>query len=178
MAMRQRGEQRIPEDAASPYRQGHARDFCQHRIALPVPEIESDGSEVCDRRCEGVAVATCARCGRLACEAHRPDADRPCKECETELDRALARIPAPVLSRRETIARVLMAVACMVVAIGLLFAALTIGAPRWVVIALPVSVHALGVHIAWAVREDRLARYRREQVRRKFLGEPHRPRQS
>ncbi|HKE19930.1 MAG TPA: hypothetical protein VKB80_33885 [Kofleriaceae bacterium] len=171
MAMRQRGEPRVPGDAPSPYRQGRVRDLCQHRIALPVPEIESDGSEVRERRCEGVAVDTCARCGRLACEAHRPAAGGRCQECESELDRALARIPAPVLSRRETIARVQMAVGCMVAAMGLLFGALAIGAPGWVVVALPVSVHALGVHIAWTVRADRLARYRRERARRRFLGE-------
>jgi hypothetical protein len=73
------------------------RDFCQQRVPLALPEIESDGVERRYTKCGEVSVGVCSLCRRLVCAAHRPASGRRCAACHGKFDKDGASTPNPAL---------------------------------------------------------------------------------
>jgi hypothetical protein len=160
---------------ASPYREERVREFCQQRVALRVPEIESDGSEISHRRCERPAWMRCARCGRPLCRSHRPAPDRRCRACESEFDRSLARDlrDALLLSPRHRRVRVALCLSLLAASGVPLWLAVELDPssafPFWVAFALYSCMYALALQLAEPLKEDGSARRVRSEARKKFL---------
>lgn len=162
-----------------PYREQDERDLCQQRLALPVPEIESDGVEISHRRCSRLTSERCARCGLPLCQEHCPPPERCCDRCEAQLERRLtAALGDAVLltpkHRRMQMALVisLMAAACALV--WLTFALIP-DPPLWI-LAPSIAVYALAVQAAEPIKKDRAARRLQSRAREKFLSESARGR--
>jgi hypothetical protein len=159
----------------SPYREERVREFCQQRAALPVPEIESDGSEISHRRCERLARVRCARCGRPLCRSHRPAPDRRCRACESDFDRDLARALGDrlLLSSRHRRMRVALCLSLLGASSLPLWLAVELeppsAVPFWVAFALYSCMYALALQLAEPLKEDGSARRLRAEARRKFL---------
>ncbi len=165
----------------TPYREERVREFCQQRVALPVPEIESDGSEISYRRCERLASARCARCGRPLCRSHRPAPDRRCRTCESEFARDLARALGDRLllsprHRRKRIALCLSLIAASSLPLWLAVELEPASAfPFWVAFALYTCMYALALGLAEPLKEDGLARRVHAEARKKFLRHVRQP---
>lgn len=159
----------------SPYREERVREFCQQRVALPVPEIESDGSEISHRRCERPARARCARCGRALCMSHRPAPERRCRACESEFDRHLARVLGDKLLLSPQHRRLRVGLCLSLIAAGSLPLWLAIelepasAFPFWVAMGLYTCMYALALQLGEPLKEDGSARRLRAEARRKFL---------
>jgi hypothetical protein len=157
-----------------PYREQDERELCQLRLALPVPEIESDGIEVSYRRCSRLTSQRCPRCGLPLCQEHCPPPDRRCVRCEAQLERRLtAELADAVLltpkRRRMQLALVisLCAGACALV---LLTFALVHDPSAWI-LAPSIAVYALGIQAAEPLKKDRAARRLQSRARERFLSE-------
>lgn len=148
------------EDVTAPYRELVERAFCQQRIELPVPEIDSDGSEISHRLCLSVARERCARCGLRLCDEHAPPAGRRCDPCESQFERAMATAlgDTVLLTPRHRAIRTGLSVA--LIAGGFMMPWLTIelvlgaGSAIWA-LAVGVGMYALALHLVDPVKEHR-----------------------
>lgn len=161
--------------AALPYREGPPpRTFCDQKVELPIPEIESDGSEVTHRRCEKAAVETCGGCERPVCDEHRPADDKGCLACEEFLAHALAPIEQSLLTpeqRRMAIAKI----TAIIAGSWALFMILVLaGSATGLIGALGVLILLVGWGVATSVSrdlsEDKAARVQRAIARYRVLG--------
>ena len=157
-----------------PYREQRHRDFCQQRIALPAPEIESDGREVCHRRCDRLAYERCARCGRPLCAEHRPPSDRRCDSCESQFERTLSAALSDALMLTPRHRTIRTALSFSLIATGMLLPWLTLqlrlaaGTSAWLLV-LCTAIYSLALHAADPLKEDRAARRLQTHARQRFL---------
>ena len=162
-----------------PYREQEERELCQQRLALPVPEIESDGVEISHRLCSRLTSQRCSRCGLPLCQEHCPSPDRRCDRCEVQLERRLtAALGDAVLltprHRRIQMALVISLFAAAWALVWLTFA--LVPDPSLWILAPSIAVFALGVHAAEPIKKDRAARRLQSRARERFLSESARGR--
>jgi hypothetical protein len=167
---------RMGIDVTIPYREQVERAFCQQSIETPVPEIDSDGSEISRRACLSLADQRCARCGIPLCDEHAPPPDRRCDACESDYEQALAKAVEDAVLLTPTHRRIRTALCIALAGSGILMPWLTIEAilgsgAATGMLAAGAVLYALGLFFVWPVREDRLARHRLVRVREKFLRE-------
>ncbi len=161
--------------AALPYREEQPpRTYCQQQVALPIPEIESDGSEVSHRRCENQAVDTCESCDRPVCDEHKPAEDKGCQACEDLLARQLAPLEQSMLTpaqRRKGVAKV---VGIMAGAYGIFTLLIWMMSARgplsWVGVAVLLGGSAFAQLAARDLRTDKVARIQPAKARDRLLG--------
>ncbi len=155
----------------SPYRDGEQPPFelCQQRVVLDPPEIEEDGTERRYARCSEIAVENCARCRRVLCAVHRPRDDRACAACESELEQALAAVPRPSLDRARTIKLTIGGSLLMAGAAVAFVVAFRLNLPYVLAHAIALAMYVPGTFMLWRVREDRVARYHRDQAHQKLI---------
>jgi len=157
-----------------PYREQRHRDFCQQPIALPVPDIDSDGREVSHRRCDRLAAMRCPRCGRPLCLEHRPASERRCDACESQFERSISTALSDALLLTPRHRTVRTALSFSLIATGMLLPwltfqlRLTAGVSTWVLV-LCTAIYSLALHAADPLKEDRAARRLQAHARQRFL---------